>query len=65
MRPLPIITTADRGLGIDLAVGDSVVVWPSVVRVITVDNGRHGQKATDTMTVGIEKIFLFRTVAVA
>ena len=28
--------------------------WPTV---ITVDNGRHGQKATDTMAVGVEKIF--------
>ena len=65
MRPLPIITTADRGLGIDLAVEGSVVVWANVARVIAVDNGLHSQKATDTMTVGIEKIFLFRTVAVA
>ena len=28
--------------------------WPTV---ITVDNGRHSQKATDTMAVGVRKIF--------
>ena len=65
VRPLPIITTADRRLTIDLGVEGSVMVWASVARVIAVDNGRHSQKATDTMAVGVEKIFLFRTVAVA
>jgi len=36
-----------------------VVGWASVARVITVDNGRNSQEATDTMVVGIRKIFIF------
>ena len=36
-----------------------MVVWASVARVITVDNGRNSQEATDTMVVGIRKIFIF------
>ena len=39
--------------------------WDSVVRVITVDNGRNSQEAMDTMTVGIEKKKVFRMVTVA
>ena len=39
--------------------------WATVVRVITVDNGRHSQKATDTMAVGDEKKKVFRMVMVA
>ena len=31
VRPLPIITTADRGLGIDMGVVGGVAGWPSVV----------------------------------
>ena len=46
-----------EGLGIDVSVAGiqhQVAGW---CRVITVDNGRHSQKAIDTMVVGIEKIF--------
>ena len=46
-----------EGLGIDVSVAGiqhRVAGW---CRVITVDNGRHSQKAIDTMVVGIEKIF--------
>ena len=48
---------SDGGLDIDVSVAGiqhQVAGW---CRVITVDNGRHSQKAIDTMAVGIEKIF--------
>ena len=47
----------EQGLGIDVSVAGiqhQVAGW---CRVITVDNGRHSQKAIDTMVVGIRKIF--------
>ena len=47
----------DGGLGIDVSVAGiqhRVAGW---CRVITVDNGRHSQKAIDTMAVGIRKFF--------
>ena len=46
-----------QGLGRDVSVAGiqhQVTGW---ARVITVDNGRHSQKAIDTIMVGIEKIF--------
>ena len=48
-----------RQLTIELSIGAVVTVagWAGWPTVITVDNGRHSQKATDTMTVGVEKIF--------
>ena len=48
-----------------MGVEGSVAGWVSVVRVITVDNGRNSQEAMDTMTVGIEKKKVFRMVTVA
>ena len=42
-----------------------MAVWASVVRVITVDNGRNSQEAMDTIAVGIEKKKVFRMVTVA
>ena len=55
--PLPTITTAARGLTIDVSVGASVVGWASVVRVIAVDNGHTPSEVAHTMVEGIEKIF--------
>ena len=48
-----------RQLTIELSIGVGVTVagWAGWPTVITVDNGRHSQKATDTMAVGVEKIF--------
>ena len=41
----------------DVACGDGS--HRQMARVITVDNGRNSQEATDTITVGHEKIFIF------
>ena len=46
-----------RQLTIELGIDDTVAGWAGWPTVITVDNGWHSQKATDTMTVGVEKIF--------
>ena len=44
-----------EGLGIDLGVGDSVLGWASVARVIHSENGLNSQKAIDTIAEGVEK----------
>ena len=44
-------------LTIELGIDDTVAGWAGWPTVITVDNGRPSQKATDTITVGVEKIF--------
>ena len=47
----------EQGLGIDVSVAGRQHQVAGWCRVIAVDNGRHSQKAIDTMVVGIEKIF--------
>ena len=52
-------------LTIELSIDDTVAGWAGWPTVITVDNGRHGQKATGTMAVGVEKIFQKKFSSVA
>ena len=50
--------TIELSIGVRvIRVGVTVAGWAGWPTVITVDNGRHGQKATDTMAVGVRKIF--------